>query len=103
MKAKKSLYRIRKKIEKRAAKLLIQANIFKQEDWDDLNLCFYSEVYCGECCEINAWNYLEELAEESTVEHVIVDLDTGKYKEVGRKQHLSIIESISLFKKHYLN
>lgn len=103
VKSKKSLCRIRKKIEKRAADLLIKATVFQEDDWDSINLCFYSQDYYGECCEINAWNYLEELAEESTVDHVCVDLDTGKYCEVGRKRNLSIIQAINIFINNYIN
>lgn len=50
MKSKKSLYRIRKKIEKRAADLLIKAKVFQEDDWDGVNLCFYSQDYYGEGC-----------------------------------------------------
>ncbi|MBA4069526.1 MAG: hypothetical protein C0495_06685 [Acinetobacter sp.] len=94
--------RIRKKIEKRAAELLIKAKIFDASDWDSLNLCFYSQDYYGECNEINAWNYLESLAVEATVKYVEVDMDSGYYTELGKKDDLSIIEAINIFKENYL-
>lgn len=103
LKSKKSLNRLRKKLEKRAAALLIQATIFNKEDWDDVNLCFYSQDYLGECNEINAWNYLEELAEEATIVSVEINLLTGYYAEVGKREYLSVIEAMEIFKKHYLD
>lgn len=93
--------RIRKKIEKRAAKLLIESGIFDAADWDSLNLCFYSEDYWGEGNEINPWDYLYDLAIDSTFEYVCVDWDTGCYQELGKKCDLSIIEAIRLFKTNY--
>lgn len=93
--------RIRKKIEKRAAKLLIESKILDAADWDDLNLVFYSTDYWGESNEINAWDYLYDLAVDSTFERVCVDWDTGYYQELGKKCDLSIIEAIRVFKTNY--
>ena len=94
--------RIRKKIEKRAAQLLIKSTTFDVADWDEINLCFYSTDYWGESNEINPWDYLYDLAIDSTVEHVCVDWDTGYYQEFGKKCDLSIIEAIRLFKTNYM-
>lgn len=94
--------RIRKKIEKRAAKLLIKAGIFNKDDYDDLNIIFYTTCYCGECDEINPWDYLYDLAVDSTIECIEFDLDSGLYKEVGKKEYPSIIEAIRLFRSNYI-
>lgn len=94
--------RIRKKIEKRAAQLLIDAKIFNRDDWDDSNLCFYSVDYYGECDEINPWNYLYDLAVDSTIQYVECDIDTGLWLEIGKIEYPSIIEAIRLFKKNYI-
>lgn len=93
--------RIRKKIEKRAAQLLINSGIFQKDDYDELNIVFYSIDYWGESNEINPWGYLHDLAVESTIEHVEIDLDSGRYKEIGKIEYPSIIEVIKLFKKNY--
>lgn len=93
--------RIRKKIEKRAAQLLIQSGIFNADDWDELNLCFWSNDYWGESNEINAWEYLYDLAIESTIECVSVDWDSGYYTEFGKKCNLSIIEAFRIFRVNY--
>ena len=95
--------RIRKKIEKRSAKLLIQSGIFQKDDYDDLNIIFYSTDYWGDPDEINPWNYLYDLAVDATVEYVEVDLDSGYYTEFGKKCDLSIIDAIRVFKENYLN
>ena len=94
--------RIRKKIEKRAAQLLIKTGIFNKDDYDDVNIVFYSVDYWGECDEINPWDYLYDLAVDSTIKYVEVDLDSGLYREVGKNEYLSIIEAIRLFKENYL-
>ena len=95
--------RIRKKIEKRAAKLLIKAGIFNKDDYDDLNITFYTTCYQGECDEINPWDYLYDLSIEATVDHVCIDWDSGQYTEFGRKCDLSIIEAVRIFKNNYFN
>ena len=95
--------RIRKKIEKRASQLLIEAGIFNDGDWDDLNLCFYSTDYWGETNEINAWDYLYDLSIEATVDRVCIDWDSWQYTEFGRKCDLSIIEAVRIFKNNYFN
>lgn len=93
--------RIRKKIEKRAARLLIESGIFNVADWDEINLCFYSTDYWGESNEINPCDYLYDLAIDSSFEYVCVDWDTGYYQELGKKCDLSIIEAIRLFKANF--
>lgn len=94
--------RIRKKIEKRAAQLLIKSGIFNKDDYDELNVIFYSIDYWGECDEINPWDYLYDLAVESTIEYVECDINTGLYSEIGKIEYPSIIQAIRLFKKNYM-
>ena len=94
--------RIRKKIEKRAAKILIKSGIFSKDDYDNINGIFWSTDYWGESNEINPWDYLYDLAVESTVEYVEVDWEFGNFKEFNRKEYLSIIDVFKLFKKNYL-
>lgn len=95
--------RTRKKLEKRAAQLLIQSGIFDANDWDDLNLCFWSNDYWGESNEISAWDYLYDLAVESTIDYVSVDWDSGYYTEFGKKCDLSIIEAFRIFRINYVS
>lgn len=94
--------RIRKKIEKRAAQLLIDAKIFNQDDYDELNILFYSQDYFGECEEINPWDYMYSLAQESLVEYVEVDEGWGVKEIWSRAEDLSIIDAIKIFKANYL-
>lgn len=94
--------RVRKKIEKRAAQLLIKATIFNRDDYCPIENRFYSSDYYGEYTDINPWYYLYELAVESAVEYVVVNWDDGTYKEYPQKRDLSIIEAIKIFKRNYL-
>ena len=95
--------RIRKKIEKRAAKLLIQSGIFNVDDYDELNVIFYSMDYFGECDEINPWTYLYCLAVDSTIEFSETELNSGRYRIDRKHDNLSIIQAVTIFKKNYLN
>lgn len=90
--------RIRKKIEKRAAGLLIESGFFNKSDWDEINLCFYSVDYFGECCEINPWDCLYSMAVDFSTEYPEDCDDDGRYIPIKKNEYPSIIEVIRLYK-----
>lgn len=94
--------RIRKKIEKRAAQLLIKSNIFNQSDYCDIEKCFYSVDYFGEYTEINPWEYLYSLAVDLSTEYPENSDELGRYFPIKRNEYPSIIKAIKIFKSKVL-
>lgn len=94
--------RIRKKIEKRAAQLLIKSNIFNQSDYCDIEKCFYSMDYFGEYTEINPWEYLYSLVVDLSTEYPKDSDELGRCFPIKRNEYPSIIEAIKIFKSKVL-
>ena len=94
--------RIRKKIEKRAAQLLIESKIFKQSEYCDIEKCFYSVDYFGEYTEINPWEYLYSLAVDLSTEYPKDSDELKRHFPIKRNEYPSIIETIKIFKSKIL-
>lgn len=96
-----------KKLTTTAKRLLIKAGIAHNDEFELWNNKWHLQTFCQSreeswYDEIDPWQYLYQLVQESCIDYVEIDSDWG-YEEIYKKDpNLSVKDAIKVFKEIYI-